>query len=60
MAKYAKNGIWGAYLSALNMIEWGIPEKMLGLGGGSSSKGSRHFWEKNAFSFIFGPRADNQ
>ena len=25
--KYAKYGIWGAYSSAQNMVEWGIPEK---------------------------------
>ena len=25
--KYAKYGIWGAYSSAQNMVEWGVPEK---------------------------------
>ena len=28
-AKYTKYGIWGVYLSVLNMVEWGIPEKIL-------------------------------
>ena len=28
--KYApKYGIWDAYLSVLNMVQWGIPEKIL-------------------------------
>ena len=48
------------------MIEWGIPEKMLGLvGGGSSSKGSRHIWEKMHFLSFLAPgliinRAQNE
>ena len=28
-ATSAKYNIWGAYLSAQNMVEWGIPEKAL-------------------------------
>ena len=28
-AKYAKYGIWGAYLGTTNMVKWGIPEKTL-------------------------------
>ena len=28
-ANHTKYGIWGAHLSALNMVEWGIPEKIL-------------------------------
>ena len=28
-ARYTKYGIWGAYLSALSMVEWGIPENIL-------------------------------
>ena len=28
-AKYAKYAVWGAYLSTLHIIEWGIPEKIL-------------------------------
>ena len=27
--KHGKYSIWGAYFSALNVIEWGIPEKIL-------------------------------
>ena len=27
--KYTKYSISGAYLSVLNMVEWGIPEKIL-------------------------------
>ena len=29
MAKYAKYAYLGTYLGAQNMVEWGIPEKIL-------------------------------
>ena len=29
MAKYAKYGIWGAYLGAPNMVKWDVPGKIL-------------------------------
>ena len=27
--KYAKYGIWDAFLGAIDMVKWGIPEKIL-------------------------------
>ena len=29
MAKYTKYSIWDVYLSMPNIVEWGIPEKIL-------------------------------